>query len=137
MKRQTHQVTGSVEVIEYQTNSIASADESGISLIETRLLEKFTGGLVGTGWANHVRVVRADGNATFTGVERFQGTLDGRAGSFSLTALGSTDSAGIVHGSWEVVPGSGTSELTGLSGYGEFTAQGHHASYTTTYWFAS
>ena len=45
---QSHQVTGEVEVTEYQTHVIAPADESGISLIETRLTEEFTGGLVGT-----------------------------------------------------------------------------------------
>jgi alkylhydroperoxidase/carboxymuconolactone decarboxylase family protein YurZ len=130
-------IMGEVEVVDYQVKSIAEKDESGISLIETRLLEKFTGGLVGTGWADHVRVVRADGSATFTGVERIQGTLDGRTGSFSLTATGSAESAGMVHGNWEVVLGSGTGELTGLRGQGEFTARGHHANNTTTYWFAS
>ena len=111
-------ITGEVEVVDYQVKSIAERDASGTSLIETRLLEEFTGGLVGTGWADHVRVVRADGSATFTGVERIQGTLDGRTGSFTLTATGSADSAGVVHGSWEVVPDSGTDELTGLRGHG-------------------
>ena len=130
-------ITGEVTVIDYQAKPIAPVDESGISLIETRLLEEFTGGLVGTGWADHVRVVRADGSATFTGVERIRGSLDSRAGSFTLTATGSTDTAGIVHGRWEVVTGSGTGELNGLRGHGEFTAVGHHASNTTTYWFAS
>ena len=106
-------------------------------MVETRLLEEFTGGLVGMGWADHVRVVRADGSATFTGLERIRGSLDSRVGSFTLTATGSTDTAGIVHGRWEVVTGSGTGELKGLRGHGEFTAVGHQASNTTTYWFAS
>lgn len=86
-------ITGEVTVIDYQAKPIAPVDESGISLIETRLLEDFTGGLVGMGWADHVRVVRADGSATFTGVERIHGSLDGRAGSFALTASGYTDTA--------------------------------------------
>jgi 4-carboxymuconolactone decarboxylase len=130
-------ITGEVKVIDYQARPIAPADESGISLVETRLLEEFTGGLVGTGWADHVRVLCADGSATFTGVERVRGSLDSRAGSFTLTATGTTDTAGIVHGRWEVVTGSGTGELKGLRGHGEFTAVGHQASNTTTYWFAS
>ncbi|GHO95757.1 hypothetical protein KSF_058050 [Reticulibacter mediterranei] len=130
-------ITGEVEVIDYQAKSIAEPDESGITLIETRLLEQFTGGLVGTGWADHVRVVKADGSATFSGVERVRGTLDGRAGSFTLTARGSTGTSGIVHGSWDVVSGSGTDALFGLRGHGEFTAKGHHASNITTYWFVN
>ncbi|QBD76125.1 DUF3224 family protein [Ktedonosporobacter rubrisoli] len=135
--RQYGPIASEIEVMDYQVKSIAERDESGLSLIETRLLEKFTGGLVGMGWADHVRVVSIDGSATFTGVERIKGTLDGLTGSFTLTATGSTDSAGMVHGNWEVVPGSGTGELTSLRGHGEFTAQEHHASNTTTYWFAS
>jgi 4-carboxymuconolactone decarboxylase len=65
-------ITGEVEVVDYQARPIAEPDESGISLIETRLLEQLTGGLVGTGWADHVRVVSADGRATFSGVERIR-----------------------------------------------------------------
>jgi 4-carboxymuconolactone decarboxylase len=134
---QSKQVTGEVEVTDYQTHVITPADESGISLIETPLTETFTGGLVGTGLADHLRVVRADGSETSTGVERFSGSLDGRAGSYTLTDTAFKDTAGVVHGSFEVVQGSGTGQLIGLCGRGDFTAQGRHSSYTFTYWFTS
>lgn len=98
---------------------ISPSDDSGIALIETLLTEKFSGGLVGNGRAGHVRVVLPDGTSTFTGVERFIGTLNGRSGSFALTASGYTDVEGIVHGRWRVVEDSGTDQLAGLRGDGD------------------
>ncbi|MFD2082582.1 DUF3224 domain-containing protein [Actinopolymorpha cephalotaxi] len=115
-----------VVVVDYDLRVVSPADDSGISLVSTVLTEQFTGSLAGTGVADHVRVVRADGTDTFTGVERFDGTLDGRPGSFVLTAQGYTTGAGFVHGHWEVVPGSATRELTGLRGHGVFTFVPEH-----------
>ena len=82
------------------------------------------------------------GTGTFTCVERFAGSLGGRSGSFALTASGFTDDAHVVHGRWEVVPGSATGELTGLRGYAAFFAKqvpggptGWAARDVLTYWF--
>ena len=56
-----------------------------------------------------------EGSAGYVALEQVRGTLDGRAGSFVLQHFG------IMHGGrnrliLEVVPDSGTGELTGLSG---------------------
>jgi hypothetical protein len=135
-----------VEVVKYDLQLVSPADASGISLVSTVLTEEFTGSLAGTGVADHVRVVSADGTDTFTGVERFDGALDGRPGTFVLTAQGYTTAAGVVHGQWEVVAGSATGELAGLRGHGVFTfvpeqegADAHGgrgaADDTFTYWY--
>jgi hypothetical protein len=99
--------------------------------------------LKGNGLAEHVRVTRPDGSDTFRGVERFIGSLNGRAGSFLLTASGYT-AGGIVHGQWEVVPGSATGELLGLRGRSVFSAapssapgEVARAHDSCTYWFES
>lgn len=110
-----------VVITGYERTVISELVDSGITLVSTLLREEFSGGLSGTGTAEHVRVMHANGDDTFTGIERFTGTLDGRAGSFALTADGYT-TGGIVHGQWHVVPGSATGELTGLRGHGVFTA---------------
>ncbi|SDS36709.1 DUF3224 domain-containing protein [Actinopolymorpha singaporensis] len=110
-----------VVVVDYDRRVVSPADDSGISLVSTVLTEEFTGSLAGNGVADHVRVVRRDGTDTFTGIERFDGALDGRPGSFVLTAQGYTTARGVVHGRWEVVPGSATGELVGLRGHGVFT----------------
>jgi Protein of unknown function (DUF3224) len=131
-----------VAVLSYDQAIISPADDSGITLVETTLAERFAGGLTGDAIAKHLRVVNQDGTATFTCVERFAGSLDGRAGSFALTAEGFTDTAGVVHGRWEVVTGSGTGDLTVLRGYAAFYARqvpdspsGWAAKDVLTYWF--
>ncbi|MFI5897342.1 DUF3224 domain-containing protein [Actinoplanes sp. NPDC051513] len=131
-----------VAVLSYQMEVISPADDSGTTLVETTLQERFSGGLNGDAIAKHLRVVRHDGTGTFTCVERFVGALDGRPGSFALTAEGFTDEAGVVHGRWEVVPGSGIGELTGLRGFASFYAKqvpesrtGWAARDVLTYWF--
>lgn len=112
-----------VEVISYRRQDIGPADAaSDVSLVSTLLTERFSGGIEGIGHADHVRTVNPDGTGTFAGIERVTGTVAGKPGSFALTCHGSNPSADVVHGVWVVVPGSGTGELTGLRGRGEFTA---------------
>jgi hypothetical protein len=58
---------------------------------------------------------RPDGTSTFVGLQHFDGTLDGRRGTFVVQSEGSYDgtSASV---SGQVVAGSGTGELAGLAG---------------------
>ena len=76
-------------------------------------------------------VSRADGSASFAGVERFSGELDGCSGTFILQNSGTLD-GGEVSGSWFVVPGSGTEGFTGLRGEGGFQTE---IGYFLDYWF--
>ena len=48
-------------------------------------------------------------------MERVQGKLDGKSGTFALQHSGSMN-RGVVESSVTVVPGTGTEELTGLEG---------------------
>jgi hypothetical protein len=116
--------------------------DSGITLVETTLEERFSGGLNGDAIARHLRLVKQDGTETFTCIERFTGSLDGRSGSFTLTAEGFTDETSVVHGRWQIVPRSGTGELKGLRGFAAFYAKqdpdsqtGWAARDVLTYWF--
>jgi hypothetical protein len=131
-----------VAVMSYEQAVISPPDDSGIALVETTLAERFSGGLNGDAIAKHLRVMNQDGTGTFTCVERFVGSLEGRNGSFALTASGFTDDASVVHGRWEVVRGSGTGELKGLRGFAAFFARqvpdsqtGWAARDVLTYWF--
>ncbi len=56
-----------------------------------------------------------EGSAGYVAIERVNGTLDGRAGSFALQHSGTMD-RGTPTLSVTVVPDSGTEALTGLSG---------------------
>ena len=55
------------------------------------------------------------GIAGYVALERFEGSLDGRVGGFRMQQFG-TMNAGATVLRYEVVPGSGTGELTGLIG---------------------
>ena len=111
----------SIEVIGYEKFDISSHDDGSV-IVSTVLTERFSGAIEGIGVADHIRLLHPDGTGISTGIERIEGTVAGRAGSFILTAYGRNHSATKVRGTWTVQPGSGTAELTGLRGRGSYTA---------------
>src|SRR5260370_40036681 len=67
----------------------------------------FTGDLEGESQLEYLMMYRADGTASFVGVERVQGRLGGRSGSFVLQRTGVFDGT-LAKESYTVVAGSGT-----------------------------
>jgi hypothetical protein len=72
------------------------------------------------------------GGITSAGLERIEGSVDGRKGSFVIRHEVGFDLEGI-QGVWAVVEGSGLGELAGLSGTG--TAAGEMGEETVAYTF--
>ena len=103
-------------------SSTSAVTTTGLSSSLPVLTERFSGAIEGIGIADHIRLLHPDGTGISTGIERIEGTVAGRAGSFILTAYGRNHSATRVSGTWTVQPGSGTAELTGLRGRGSYTA---------------
>lgn len=66
---------------------------------------------------------RADGSATFVGLERVVARIEGKAGMFVLQRTGVFQD-GQARESYVVISGSGTGELRGLVGEGR-SAVGH------------
>jgi hypothetical protein len=58
---------------------------------------------------------RADGTSSYVTLMQISGMLDGHTGSFVLRGTGTYDGTA-ARGESQVVPGSGTGELAGLSG---------------------
>ena len=110
-----------IEVIGYEKFDISNHDDGSV-IVSTVLTERFSGAIEGIGVADHIRLLHPDGTGISTGIERIEGTVAGRAGSFILTAYGRNHSATRVSGTWTVQPGSGTAELAGLRGRGSYTA---------------
>jgi len=75
------------------------------------------------------------GSAGYVAVERVEGTLAGRAGSFVLQHSGTMD-RGKARLTVTVVPDSGTGELTGLSGTMTIDVGGGEHKYSFAYAFA-
>jgi len=93
--------------------------------------ESFSGDIEGDGVVEFLQAGRADGSASFVGIERVTGRLAGREGTFLLQDAGTVEGS-IVSGDWFVVPGSGT----GLRGEGGFRANlGESAQVHLYYWF--
>ena len=96
--------------------------ECGPNLTRAHVKKSFEGDLSGTGNLMYV-MTYLDGGASFSGFEKVAGSLGGRTGTFVLRHTGSYDGEKATT-ECEVVPGSGTDQLAGLSGTGGFSA-GH------------
>lgn len=91
------------------------------------IVKTWTGGLDGRG--RGVMLTAGDpvsGAAGYVALETFEGTLDGLAGSFAFQQFG-TMSGGAQLLRYDIVPGSGTGELVGLTGTVDLTiTRGEH-----------
>ena len=115
--------------------SVYDEPAEGPVLTRIHVQESFSGDIRGDGVVEFLQAGRADGSASFVGIERVTGTLAGREGTFLLQDAGTVDGT-IVSGDWFVVPGSGTGQLAGLRGEGGFRANlGEGAQVHLDYWF--
>lgn len=123
-----------IAVHKYEPSAYDDRSE-GPALSRIHVEEGFSGDITGEGTVEFLQAARADGSASFVGIERVSGTLGGRSGSFLLQDHG-TVLDGIVSGDWFVIPGSGTGGLSGLRGEGGFRANlGEGAQVHLDYWF--
>jgi hypothetical protein len=107
----------------------------GPVLSRIHVQESFTGDISGEGMVEFLQAARADGSASFVGIERVTGSVGGRTGTFVLQDAG-TVQGNVVSGDWFVIPGSGTGQLAGLRGEGGFRANlGEGAQVHLDYWF--
>ena len=89
----------------------------GAKLTRASVIKSFSGDIEGEGKVEYLMAYRADGTASFVGMERVVGRLAGRSGSFVLEHRG-TFEGGTAKITWNVVPGSGTGDLRGIRGQG-------------------
>ena len=99
-------------------------------LTRASVTKTFTGDIQGEGSVEYLMMYRVDGSATFVGLERVVGQLDGKAGSFVLLRNGAFE-GGVAKESYSVIPGSASGELRGLQGSGA-TSLGHGTEYQFT-----
>jgi len=99
-------------------------------LTRVSVTKSYQGDLTGEGKLEYLMMYRDDGSASFLGLERVVGSVGGRSGSFVLQHSG-TFKSGVATVTLLVVPGSGTGDLRGLRGNGEF-AVGHQQPYSMT-----
>ena len=109
----SERATASFEITSWDEQPYDERD--GVKLSRTRVVKAFRGDIEGESTAELLMALAGEGSAAYVGMERVSGRVNGRQGSFvylhSATATGGSRSA-----SWEVVAGSGTGELAGISG---------------------
>ncbi len=86
----------------------------------------FTGEIVGTAcieWQMFYRhsddADQHNASATFVGLMRFDGTLNGKSGTFVMEDRGTFDN-GMLNGNLTILPDSGTGEFAGITGKGKY-----------------
>lgn len=107
---------------------------NGGRLTRAAVKQAFSGDFEGDGAVQWLMCHRPDETAEFVGIQSFSGQIGGLSGSVVLVQTDGTFDGGLATGRLAVVPGSGTGELSGLRGEGEFTApHGSPASITLDY----
>jgi len=92
-------------------------------LTRASVTKTFTGDIEGEGHVEYLMMYRSDGSATFVGLERIDGRIGDKTGSFVLQRSGAFE-GGLAKETYFVVPGSATGRLTGLVGDGS-SSVGH------------
>ena len=90
-------------------------------LTRARVSQVYNGDIEGEGVVEYLMVYPTDNSASFIEMQRFMGSIGGKAGSFVLQGSG-TFEGGVAKGDWLIVPGSGTGDLGGINGKGSFRA---------------
>lgn len=109
-------------------------DTSGVAgFVKLSIDKTFTGGMDGT---SRVEMMATnDGSASsggYVALEKFTGKLDGKSGTFIMQHSGTME-PGAMEIRVIVSPGSGTGELTGISGSLEIHKEGKQHRYTLQY----
>jgi hypothetical protein len=122
---------------EVKLNPMGGEDTAeGTTLGQMSLDKKFSGDLEGTGKGVMLTAMTSvKGSAGYVAIERVQGKLGGRSGSFALQHTG-TMARGAQQLSITVVPDSGTGELAGLEGRMTIVIEGGKHSYELAYTLA-
>jgi uncharacterized protein DUF3224 len=94
---------------------------------------EYSGAMEGDGLVEYLMCYENEASASFVGMERFVGTLDGKQGSFVMRVAG-TFGGGVASGTRTIVKGTGTGALEGITGEGSFRAvMGEEATYEMVY----
>ncbi len=96
---------------------------SGVKMTRAEVAYQYQGDFIGESTLQYLMFYRDDGTGHSVGLERMEGTLAGRKGSFVLQHSGTFGQEG-VDGAFLIIPGSGAGALTGLSGEGKLVVQG-------------
>ncbi|MDQ0749406.1 hypothetical protein QF034_003637 [Streptomyces africanus] len=130
----TRTTTGHFTFADWQERVIGPGEDANPRLAHASVRNTFSGGIEAAGTLCEYSIVYVtQKTGSFAGMELITGRLDGREGSFAVEERGWFGEDGTVHCTFEVVRDSGSGELAGLRGKGDFTAC--HGEATVAYRF--
>jgi hypothetical protein len=89
--------------------------DDGRKLTRATVVKTYSGDLEGEGTMEYVMAYASEASAIYVGIELVDGRLGGRAGTFAMKDAGTFED-GVAASSFEIVEGSGTGELAGITG---------------------
>ena len=121
--------------INLQALEAYATGSDGINLNRMSIDKTFSGDLIATSQGEMLSATTTvKGSAGYVAIEQVNGTLANKNGTFVLQHFGTMNS-GSSHLLLEVVPDSGTGELTGLSGEMSINIENGHHYYEFDYEF--
>jgi Protein of unknown function (DUF3224) len=116
----TRHSSSAFEVTKWEESPILGSN-GGAKVTRASVQMSLDGDLAGDGIVEWLMSYGEDGTATFVGLERVVGSVQGHAGSFVLRHTGTFDGQ-TAKAALEVVPGSGTDALRTMKGDGTLVA---------------
>jgi hypothetical protein len=101
---------------------------NGEKLTRAQVSCVYEGDIKGESQLQYLMTYRQDGTGSYVGLERIEGSLKGRSGSFVLQHAGTFEAHG-VKGTVFVVPGCGSGDLQTLRGAGSIDLAGQQPHY--------
>lgn len=111
-----------------------SLSDDGPSLNRASVIQTYSGSLEAKSTIEYLMTTFADDTSTFIGLEEILGELEGKSGSFLLEHNG-THKDGVAKSDFEIIPNSGTGELSGIQGKGSYEATHERAELSLEYYF--
>ncbi len=116
---QTH-VSAKFEIDDWQESPFDEGVD-GAKVTRAHVARRYSGDIEGASITEWLMAYADDGSASFVGMERISGTVDGKEGTLVLRHVGSYEE-GAATGKLDVVSGTGTGDLHSARGTGEFVA---------------
>jgi hypothetical protein len=102
--------------------------EGGQKTTHAHVVQSYSDGLDGTGVVEYLMAYVNESEAEYVGIERFEGSVEGRSGSFIMRHEGTFSKEGATS-RCTILQGSGLGDLKGIHGTGHFPVSGHAESY--------
>lgn len=113
-------ITASFEVTNWDEAPFDERSDAA-KLTAAHVTKFYSGGIEGDSVTEWLMAYAEDGTATFVGIERIKGTIDGRKGTLVVQHVGEYRD-GAATAALTVLAGSGGGDLAGVTGTGDFRA---------------